>query len=274
MYDNETRWQRVLQATESLEKYEAIINNRVYSVRMKRYLDSVQIKYYQVIEENSMMDSVRSDEIEKEQKTDEEKEMESIYHSRSRTINAIYDYGKSNRWEWWCTFTFNPNKVDRYNFSECSKKMSNWLHVIRKKNSNLKYLIVPEMHKDGAWHFHGLFSNVDGIEFVNSGHNFKNQVVYNIANFKWGFTHAIHTDGSMKVVSYLTKYISKDLCCATKGKKRYWISKNLDTPQIIDYNTRESFDEVVSMFDLNGAYFKTIEGYNIETTSSKLSLVL
>jgi len=35
------------------------------------------------------------------------------------------------------------------------------------------YLIVPERHKDGAYRFHGLFSNCDGMNIRDSGKKIK-----------------------------------------------------------------------------------------------------
>ena len=78
-------------------------------------------------------------------------------------------------------------------------------------------------HKDGAWHFHGLFSNVNDSEFVDSGKcTDKGQKIFNVGKYKLGFTEAIQLDGSFAVVSYICKYITKKLCEQTKGKKRYW----------------------------------------------------
>lgn len=46
----------------------------------------------------------------------------SIRQSQNRTIRKIFDYGKSNRWEWFLTFTFNPQIVDSFDFNAVSKK--------------------------------------------------------------------------------------------------------------------------------------------------------
>ena len=70
----------------------------------------------------------------------------------------VYNYSLANDWDWFVTLTFDPQKVDRYNYSDCAKKLKNFIDVTRRKCPGLKYLFVPELHKDGAFHFHGLIA--------------------------------------------------------------------------------------------------------------------
>lgn len=165
---------------------------------------------------------------------------ESIKSSMSRTKSKVYDYSKSNEWEWFVTLTFDETKVDRTNYDDCSNKLSQWLKDVRKRKSpDLKYIVVPEYHEDKkAFHFHGLFSNIGDLE-LNEAFNTKSGLpikdrhgnqVYNIGNYKLGFTTATKVRDTKKVSSYITEYITKDLCAVTFNKRRYWNSKNLDTP--------------------------------------------
>ena len=188
-------------------------------------------------------------------------EAQSIKNSQSRTIRKIFDYGKSNNWEWFLTFTFNPQILNSFDYGEVGKKMSCWLTNQRKKNPDMMYLVVPEQHKSGRWHFHGLFSNIENFVMTDSGVvSDSGDNVFNINNFKLGFTFAVKCDGSAKVVSYLSKYVTKDLISATKGKKRYWISKNLSLPDVLEYDTND-FEEVLMQFDLKELYCKSVGGY-------------
>lgn len=148
--------------------------------------------------------------------------------SLNRTVNRLYYLARSNYWDWFVTLTFDPEKVDRYDYSACVKKLSLWLNNCRKKCSDMGYLVVPEQHKDGAWHFHGLFSNCDGLGFVNSGKRDEDgKPIYNIGAYKLGFTTATKVVDLERVSKYICKYVTKDLCAVTFGKKRYWASKNL-----------------------------------------------
>jgi len=161
----------------------------------------------------------------------------SLKNSKSRTIQKIYEITRSNKWEYFITLTFNPEKVDSFNYDEVVKKLSKWLNNIKSVYApDLKYIIVPELHKSGRFHFHGLFADIGSMQLVDSRKKLSDgTVIYNIGNYKLGFTTATKIKDNARVSSYITKYISKDLCVVTANKKRYWCSRNLDTVQITDY---------------------------------------
>ena len=102
--------------------------------------------------------------------------------SYNRTKNKIYEYSRCVKWEKFITLTFNEQKVDRYNFDECSRIARQWLHNQRKNAPQLQYLLVPELHKDGAFHFHGLLANTGNMKFKDSGKRTKDKrTVYNMS---------------------------------------------------------------------------------------------
>lgn len=164
---------------------------------------------------------------------EDKRKSEALRVSYIRTINNIYDVTRCNKWEWFLTFTFSPEKVkSRYDYAELSKVMSQWLKNIKKRKCpEMVYMLVPEMHKDGAWHFHGLFRNIDGLTMVDSGKTDKEgRVIYNIQDYKLGWTTGTEVGDPAKASSYLVKYITKDLCAATPNQRRYWASKNCERP--------------------------------------------
>lgn len=200
--------------------------------------------------------------------TDEElqnKRDRSLQSSLNRSKRMIYDYGRANVWEWFLTLTFAPvSKFDAENFAECSAKVRGWFKNIRKNYCpRLKYLAVPEQHESGAWHFHALVSNCDELDFVKAVNNQKyrkddngeillnkkgqpvpnkyygqylrtsypdGEYIYNIGQYHNGFSTATKIIDTKKAVSYLVKYITKDLTECTFGKRRYLPSNNLDLP--------------------------------------------
>lgn len=192
---------------------------------------------------------------------------DSAQKSASRTINSIYDIARSNPWDWFVTLTFSPDKVNRYNYEECTQKLSKWLNNLRRNSPDMVYLVVPERHKDGAYHFHGLFQNVDGLEFVDSGHvDGQGRIIYNIGNYKLGFTTATAIEDYHKACSYLCKYITKDLCALTSGKKRYWCSKNVRRPEVIEIMLEKSEGERIKEYIKDHTYVKKIDSpYNSVT---------
>lgn len=165
--------------------------------------------------------------------------------SMKRTRSKVYNYAKCNDWEWFVTFTFNSEKVDRYDYDSCTKKLTNWFDRLRRFSPGLSYVVVPEHHKDGAWHFHGLFAGLNDSEIVWTGkHVIKkvckkgcrtrfvrtDQKIYKIGRYRLGWMTATKIQDKQKVISYITKYITKDMMAGLSGKKRYWASKNLLLP--------------------------------------------
>lgn len=187
---------------------------------------------------------ISMDEQKKESSSDSD-----LYHSLNRTKNKIYTYARCMAWDWFVTFTLSPEKVNRYDFDECSRLVRRWLNNQRRNAPDLCYLIVPEQHKDGAWHFHGLLANTGKIKFVDSGYKEKGKTVYNMPKWSNGFTTATAVDNVFSVSKYIGKYITKDLCEITKGKQRYFVSQNLPDPDestfFIDENI-EDFKEFLS----------------------------
>lgn len=177
--------------------------------------------------------------------TDEELKQLYLLSSYKRTKSVIFDLVMSNEWDYFVTFTFNQEVVDRFDYDDCSSKMKNWLNNVRKLFCpDVKYIIVPERHKNGAWHFHGLFSQLGRLKFYDSGHtDKKNRVIYNLYNYKFGFTTATKIDDNLATCFYILKYISKDMCGLLMNKKRYWCSRNLQRPKVTRNNVKCTLEE-------------------------------
>ena len=163
--------------------------------------------------------------------------------SIKRTKKKVYDYAKSNEWEWFVTFTFSPDKVNSYDYDECTKYLSKWFNNLKRSSPALSYLVVPEQHKDGAYHFHGLFSGMNERQIVWTGKYVIKRVrglrskfvrtkekIYKIGSYKLGWMTATRVREMEKVTSYITKYITKDMLNGLHGRKRYWCSRNLVLP--------------------------------------------
>lgn len=152
--------------------------------------------------------------------------------SLRRSKNNVKDIILCNKFDYWCTFTFDRRKHDRYNIRHCKYVMSMWLFNQRKHSPELKYVIVPELHKDGALHFHALLANFNGrLKYVWSE---KGRKVYNATGYRSGYTkfvelNELSTDSTSKLASYISKYMTKDFTDFYQGK-RYWTSQNLERP--------------------------------------------
>lgn len=159
----------------------------------------------------------------------------SLQVSMNRTINVVNHLARCNFWEWFITFTFNPEKVDSFDYAACTKSLSDWLRSMRRSVPDMGYLIVPELHKSGRYHFHGLFFGCDNLNFVESGHYTKGgDIIYNVGKYRLGWTTATRVKDNTKVTKYICKYITKDLCAVSSNKKRYWRSRNLNLCEMVE----------------------------------------
>lgn len=158
--------------------------------------------------------------------------------SENRSKKVIYNICRANTWDYFITLTFNQKEFDSSDYDLCVKRVGKWLNHLRRKAPDLKYIIVPELHKDNIhYHFHGLLANCGNISFVESGHFTPNgDIIYNIENYKFGFSTATKVKSTDRVSGYITKYITKELDNHLKGKRRYMASLNCEKPEVIDLN--------------------------------------
>lgn len=131
--------------------------------------------------------------------------------------------------KYFVTFTVDPNKADRYDAEALNRRLNSWLQnqVYRR---GLAYIVIPEYHKDGAIHWHGLINGA--LEIVDSGTMIPpeggkprrprskaaraawlaagGRIVYNLPGWGLGFSTAIELYGSReRAINYVAKYITK-----------------------------------------------------------------
>lgn len=179
--------------------------------------------------------------------------------SLARTKAMITDYTMCNQFELFCTFTYDPQKVDSFNVDEGKKIMSKWLNNERSRNSpDLVYLAVPELHKSGRIHFHVLMKNYLGnLEQTNK--QIKGREVFNLGKWNYGYSTAIKIDNIEKVSNYVQKYITKDML-KIGNKKRYFASRNMVKPKV-DYNVNLQEEIYTRTIFVMGKYYS--EHYKI-----------
>lgn len=137
-----------------------------------------------------------------------ERDADNLDRARRRARTAVRDLALCNEFEWFVTLTLDRRKIDRYDVKEVIRKGSQWLsNAVRRRG--LRYVLIPEHHKDGAIHFHGFMSGDLGA--VNSGHRDKQgHEIFNLAAWPLGHSAAIRPYGDYhKAVAYCCKYIGK-----------------------------------------------------------------
>lgn len=171
---------------------------------------------------------------------------EATQQSLLRSKVSITDYVLANQFDLFCTFTYNPEKVDSFDFPTAKSKLRVWLQNQRRISPDLRYLVVAELHpSSGRIHFHALLKNyLAPLKYAQQDHH--GRKVYNMSKWNYGFSTAIKIDNIDKVSSYVQKYITKDMLKIT-NKRRFYVSLNCNRP-IKTYNVdlqKEVFDQPI-----------------------------
>ena len=188
-----------------------------------------------------------------------EKEYKRSLESLSRTKRIIFEYAMCNDWDYFCTFTLSKENGDRFDLSKFSKKFRVFINNYnRKLDNNIKYLLIPEKHKNGAWHMHGLISGLldsdikqfqlsDKLPMYLRSKIKQGEFVGSWVSYarKFGFNDIEFVRDHEKVSGYITKYITKDMLNSADyiGQHLYYSSHGLNKAQKV-----EKFD-IIKNFD-------------------------
>lgn len=164
----------------------------------------------------------------------------------SRTKQKIFELAFCNPWQFFFTGTLNPKKYNRTDLEKFHKDFCKWLQNYNQYyNCNIKYLVVPELHKDGkSWHLHGFLMGVPDVDLKQfqigdkmgkslADKVFNGDIVYNWIPYqeKFGFCDLEPIRNHEAIAKYVTKYINKDLAkSVTKlNAHQYYRSRDLKT---------------------------------------------
>lgn len=141
---------------------------------------------------------------EKGKKSDGEDMLRSMRRARSKLRRLAL----SNEFDYFVTLTLDPEKIDRYDGAAVTKALGRWCDNMVRRHG-LRYILVPEQHKDGAFHFHGFMAG-EGLQTVDSGVQWDGRPVLNLPQWGYGFTTAQRLYGEYSAaVGYCCKYIGK-----------------------------------------------------------------
>lgn len=187
---------------------------------------------------------------------EEERQADNLARTLRRARVKVRDYALSTPMTWFVTLTLDKTKVDRYDVDAMTLRLKVWLDNLVRRNG-LAYVMVPELHGDGAIHYHALMT--DSLEYVDSGTiiprgedrprrprsdqqrsawlRHGGRIVYNLPEWPYGYTTALRIEGYYeRAVTYVSKYISKghDLERAPRkvGGRWYYHGGNLGLPEV------------------------------------------
>lgn len=127
----------------------------------------------------------------------------------SRARSRCRELALCNKWDYFGTFTFSPEKCNRYDLTSLSHKLRQWLGNYKRRYAPLlRYLLIPEQHKDGAFHLHGLVSGIPPSEL---GLNKYGYLDWHAYARRFGFVSLSPVRDAVRVAAYITKYITKDI---------------------------------------------------------------
>ena len=182
---------------------------------------------------------------------------EKLANNFSRARSMVKQYALCNHWDWFFTGTLNPEWYDRKKLDRFYSDLSQWIRDRRKAYGlTVQYLLVPEHHKDGSWHLHGLLSGIPEYAlykfrqyelpewFRRQGvpHLFPQELVdgdfFDWWDYseKFGFCSLGRIKNPVGTALYITKYVSKDLIgrAADLGKHLYFASRPLQKAVDVD----------------------------------------
>jgi len=128
-----------------------------------------------------------------------------------------------------------------------TKALGQWCDNMVRRHG-LRYILVPEQHKDGAFHFHG-FMGGRGLVARDSGHKIAGRTAYNLPQWTLGFSTAQPLYGEYAAaVAYCCKYIGKQNGERPLGRW-YYSGGALDEPQkeYIEVNYVELVENLLKM---------------------------
>lgn len=157
--------------------------------------------------------------------------MSSIVRARSR----VRELALCSKWDYFATFTLSEEKQDRFDIKSYIKDLGNWIQNYNKKyHCKLQYLIIPEQHKNGAWHAHGLLRGLAPDSLCKNEHGYLDLPYY---RNRFGYISLSKVKSHERCASYVTKYISKDVTATAAqlgaGAHLYYSSRGLPGKQVI-----------------------------------------
>ena len=152
---------------------------------------------------------------------------EKLMNNISRAKSTVLELALCNEWEHFITLTIDASKYDRYDLSAYYKDLGQFIRNQRRKyKTDIKYLLIPEQHKDGAWHMHGFMHGLTSDMLTENAHGYMDWQDY---SKKFGYCSIDKIKHKEKASSYITKYISKDFDKGIKklNAKMYYSSRGL-----------------------------------------------
>ena len=177
-----------------------------------------------------------------------------LQNNISRAKGRVFELGMCNPWEWFFTGTLDGARWDRGDLDAWYGNFSQYIRDQRRKGYLCAYLLIPEQHKDGSWHIHGLLSGFPPAAFRAFSLDErlpmriikklqKGEQVYEWVGYRrrYGFNTLEPLRDRQRAAAYVTKYITKDFGGGGRGgapglepgKHLYYASRGLAGSELL-----------------------------------------
>jgi hypothetical protein len=154
--------------------------------------------------------------------------------SLARTKSTVRELALCNDWDCWVTLTLNSENIDRTDLKGFIKALGEWIGNYNKKyKTKLKYLLLPELHKDGvSWHMHGFFGGVSPESITRNEHRYFD-MPYFVNRF--GYISIDRIRDKKRISSYIVKYVKKAVGATIleKSLHSYYASNGLKHKELL-----------------------------------------
>lgn len=205
----------------------------------------------------------------------ERRENQRFQQSVSRAKARIFELAMCNEFTYFCTFTQDEKKRDRFDLTEFCKDFGQLVRNInrsREAGQKIKYLLIPERHKNGAWHMHGLLKGLTSDDLrpfklsENIPKRIKDKLREGVQVYDWqryrsafGYFTCTEIENPTACSKYITKYVTKDMTETVRasGAHLFFASQGLNGRRTVVKNCTELCP--VSQWDYENDYIKIKE---------------
>lgn len=154
---------------------------------------------------------------------------EKLSNNIVRAKTRINELALCNEWTHFVTLTISKEKYYRYDLKVYYRDLSEFLHNFNRRRvpeQKVKYILIPELHKDGAWHLHGLIHGLQPTDLYINNNGYLGWKEY---EKRFGYISLGNIKDSDRVANYITKYITKEMDKNVRelGCHLYYCSKGL-----------------------------------------------
>jgi len=147
----------------------------------------------------------------------------------------------TDKWKWFLLLTFDETKINRYDYKECVTAIRHFFKKYQQRNGKIDYLIVGEKHKDGAFHFHALISELPRADIKRDSWRKDSQgrAIYHWLPYEkeYGWAHLTKIENVQAVSWYIQKYMDKSIYNTVKtlGEHTYITSRGLTRSELFKH---------------------------------------